>query len=374
MRAGCSTLCYSSQRSLFVGGNTLVRTDPVSQVLSSVSRVTDVLVTVLILGCSVGVFSSALVSLITPSSIALLALLTVSLLATAAAFVRLTFSEIAVRSASMTVPTAFAVNLKTGRASPPVRLRMAASVTAEPRPFPIVFLEVHNRLQDAELDAGIDRQFFEPMACLLYALRDKLGACDAFAPLLARISRGPFINSVVQQPLSHLPQDIEQIAPSILDTAVLRRYFHGLTFNLPTGVTLRLSLNPLELWIAGYGISLRLHPITAVAAGGATSTWKRRFFDHDNCRISGAAFHLTLTYGGPGLLFVRKKVQPPKWSTEAILSWFQGLVDWISGYLDWLDTDDEIRTAERFDLVTESPLHYRSASGSLPPDIVFEIE
>ncbi len=354
--------------------------DPVNKAFSSVSRITNLFLSVLALGCSIGLLSSALIALIQPYAGVLWTITSLSVITTILVFVRLVAVEVSLQSVSRVVPTAVVINSATNGAAVPLILRMHPRSLGHPRPFPIMVLQVHKKLIGMETKQPIDSMFLEPIFTLLLALSQKLGPMDDFAPVLASIQRGPFISSAVGHPLDHVKHGIEELTSSILDTALLRRYFPALELNLPKGISIKLSLagkNTPMLRLYGNGVSLKIEPFAGVGSPALYSTWNRRFANHKDCTIQAAAFRLTLTFGGLSILQIRRKQKPPSWSLEATLTWFQNLFNWTATYLDWLDADDEVPQEERFDLVEEYPPHYRYANGPLPPGnghVVFDMD
>ncbi len=354
--------------------------DPVKQAFSSVSRVTNLLFSVLALGCCIGLLASALIALAQPNTPLVWAIAGLSATVAIIVFIRMVAAELASRTVSKVVPTAVVINHATNKIAVPLVLRMHPRLIGEPRPFPIMIYQVHRQLIGLELKQPFDSMFLEPIFTLLLALSQKLGPMDDFAPVLASIQRGPFISSKMGHPLDHAKHGIEDIAPSILDTALLRRHFPSLQFNLPKGISMRLAFtdkNQAMLKLSGNGVSFRIEPFGGVGSPAPYTSWDRRFAGHKDCTMQGAAFRLTLTFGGLSLLRIGKRRTPPAWSLEGILSWFQRLFDWTAAYLDWLDTDADIPTGERFDLVEEYPPHYKYSKGVLPPGnghIVFDMD
>lgn len=355
--------------------------DPVTEAFSSASRLTSLLATVLIIGTAIGVLTSAVVALLQNSSTVLIILASAAVVLVVVVFLRLLGSELANRSINDTVGTALVLDPALDRIVPPLRLRMAPRFVSGPFPFPIQSMITHKALQGIEFKQEFDRSYVEPLCTLLVAFGAKLSMMDEFIPTYSYLNRGPFLANRSGIVVPHKTWEVDEIAPSILDTGILRKAFPSLTFDLPVGITPSVSLSaqrqPL-LRLHTPGVSLSLWTTGGVGGSTKLSAWKRGFPQRPNdFPIHGASFRIELTFGGRRLFGIRKQRSLSQLAFSQLLGWFDNVYEWMKIYLDWLDSDDEIPDDELFFLVDEFPPHYRYAKGAVPPGdghIIFEME
>jgi hypothetical protein len=353
--------------------------DPTIQAESITLRISSLLVDVLLFGFIVGLLSETIVSLVSQTNrtilIVLIPLLCICILALIGRFLA---NEIALTTRKRLVGTAFAISKATDTCVPPHRLKMSPRYSG-PYPFPIMSIVTHLQLRGNQVEE-LHSLTVEALCSLLKAFSEKLEMFDDFSPYTEKLDRGPFLANKSGIRLKHIRASIDDIAPSILDTAFLRKFLSFVSFELPEGVSMKVTISgarPL-ISIESPGIALKVEEGGRQSAPAGLSPWKRKFAaPTSELSLIGISFRVTLTFGGAGLLKRRGVKALPAWSFGSRLEWFQQVYDWIATYLDWLESDDEIPEDHLFELVEDYPPHYRYSRGAVPPGnghIVFGIE
>jgi len=353
--------------------------DPVEHAQASVSRLSNLILTVIVLGFLIGIVSSIVVTLLQQCTVLLMIVGLIAVVLIVLMVLWFTGTELVRRSLVQTLATAIVFEPATNRIIVPTRLRMS------PRdlfpPFPVLSVQTHLRMKkhkDLIVSDNIWNQ--EVVFTLLTAFADRLELADHFAPANAVVNRGPFLNYRQIKFRQTVAWKFEDCTPSLIDTGVVRRVFPLLVFNLPKGISLKVHLSGRvqTVELSSLGIALTLSAAGGQGAPVNLSSWKRQFAGgQTGYQIMGMLFSASLSFGGRSMFRAGKSSKPSEWSFNDTLHWFHNVYEWFHVYLDWIDSDEEIPVEERFDLVSEFPPHYKFSNGAIPPgngEIIFQME